>query len=93
MRAEPFTFYEFFAGGGMARAGLGRGWRCLFANDFDPRKAAVYRDNWGDEDLRVGDVWGLTTADLPRSDAPDSRVRSGAAACAPPVAALRASSS
>ena len=29
------SFYEFFAGGGMARAGLGRGWCCLFANDSD----------------------------------------------------------
>ena len=33
------TYYEFFAGGGMARAGLGEGWRCLFANDFDARRA------------------------------------------------------
>ena len=32
-------FYEFFAGGGMARAGLGQDWQCLFANDFDARKA------------------------------------------------------
>ena len=31
--ARP-TYYEFFAGGGMARAGLGEGWDCLFANDF-----------------------------------------------------------
>lgn len=31
-------FYEFFAGGGMARAGLGEGWRCMFANDFGPKK-------------------------------------------------------
>ena len=49
----------------MARAGLGAGWRCLFANDFDPAKARSYRANWGDEDLRVGDVWDLTPADLP----------------------------
>lgn len=28
-------YYEFFAGGGMARAGLGEGWQRLFANDFD----------------------------------------------------------
>jgi DNA (cytosine-5)-methyltransferase 1 len=28
-------FYEFFCGGGMARAGLGEAWRCLFANDID----------------------------------------------------------
>ena len=34
----PAEFYEFFAGGGMVRAGLGRWWSCLFANDFDPKK-------------------------------------------------------
>jgi DNA (cytosine-5)-methyltransferase 1 len=62
--ARP-TFYEFFAGGGMARAGLGDGWRCLFANDIDPAKAASYRDNWGEEDFRLGDITALTAADLP----------------------------
>lgn len=50
------SFYEFFAGGGMARAGLGAGWQCLFANDFDPKKAASYRLNWGGGPLHVGDV-------------------------------------
>jgi DNA (cytosine-5)-methyltransferase 1 len=59
------SFYEFFAGGGMARAGLGPGWQCLFANDFDPKKAASYTTNWGVESLRVCDVATLTTADLP----------------------------
>ena len=64
-RPAPFTFLEFFAGGGMARAGLGAGWRCLFANDFDAAKARSYRANWGDEHLREGDVWDLSPADLP----------------------------
>ena len=58
-------FYEFFAGGGMARAGLGPGWTCGFANDFDARKGAAYRDNWGGEDLTVGDVWAVEPGDLP----------------------------
>lgn len=57
--------FEFFAGGGMLRAGLGEGWRCTLANDFDPRKAAAYRANWGDEELIVGDIRALTAADLP----------------------------
>ena len=61
------TFYEFFAGGGMARAGLGDGWRCLFANDFDPMKAATYAANWGSDHFVCGDVAKLTTADLPGS--------------------------
>ena len=59
------TFYEFFAGGGMARAGLGPSWTCLFANDFDPKKAASYAENWGADHLKVGDVALLTTDDLP----------------------------
>jgi len=59
------TYYEFFAGGGMARAGLGEGWRCLFANDFDRKKAESYRANWGGEELHVGDVREISTGQLP----------------------------
>ena len=64
MTARP-TFFEFFAGGGMARLGLGPGWQCLFANDISPKKAAAYRSYFGGEELRVGDVAALTPADLP----------------------------
>jgi DNA (cytosine-5)-methyltransferase 1 len=49
----------------MARAGLGEGWECLFANDLDQKKAASYVANWGDDHLRIGDVATLTPADLP----------------------------
>ena len=59
------TYYEFFAGGGMARAGLGEGWECLFANDFDPMKTATYRANWGADHLVCGDVAKLSLSDLP----------------------------
>ena len=58
------TFYEFFAGGGMARAGLGPNWTCAFANDIDREKAASYAANFGRERLVVPDVARLTTADL-----------------------------
>jgi DNA (cytosine-5)-methyltransferase 1 len=61
------SFYEFFAGGGMARAGLGSGWDCLFANDFDHKKGRIYRFNWGDAELKTADIWSLTTKDIPRS--------------------------
>ncbi len=64
-RPLPLTFYEFFAGGGMARAGLGGPWRCTFANDFDPLKAATYRENWGDDHFVPGDVWALSSWQLP----------------------------
>lgn len=59
-------FYEFFAGGGMARAGLGAGWTCLFANDFDHKKGLTYQANWGTGgELTVGDVKQVTAANLP----------------------------
>jgi DNA (cytosine-5)-methyltransferase 1 len=60
------TFYEFFAGGGMARAGLGERWRCLFANELDVKKSLSYRANWRDPDvLEVADVATLATTQLP----------------------------
>jgi DNA (cytosine-5)-methyltransferase 1 len=58
-------FYEFFAGGGMARKGLGSGWTCLFANDFDFKKGLTYQANFGSEELKVGDIRAITPADLP----------------------------
>lgn len=58
-------FYEFFAGGGMVRAGLTSDWNCAFANDFDAMKAQVYSENWGGDHLLVEDVAKVTTADLP----------------------------
>jgi DNA (cytosine-5)-methyltransferase 1 len=60
-----YTFYEFFAGGGMARAGLGSGWSCVFSNDLDQKKCAAYRANWGDEALKHADVKAVKTDDLP----------------------------
>ncbi|MBL8770631.1 MAG: DNA cytosine methyltransferase [Phenylobacterium sp.] len=67
MSRPPRAFYEFFAGGGMARLGLGADWACAFANDFDPVKAATYRDNFPDAagHFREGDVWALQAGDLP----------------------------
>jgi DNA (cytosine-5)-methyltransferase 1 len=60
------SFYEFFAGGGMARAGLGKGWTCLFANDFDAKKGETYRRNYPEGNvLRVGDVRTIKAIDLP----------------------------
>jgi DNA (cytosine-5)-methyltransferase 1 len=60
-----FKFFEFFAGGGMVRAGLGeKNWRCRFANDFDHKKGAIYRANWGDGELKTADIKTLSPHDL-----------------------------
>lgn len=57
--------YEFFAGGGLARLGLGPAWRVTFANDIDPAKAAAYRTAFGDDHMHEGDVWDVSPAALP----------------------------
>ncbi|MGA2601810.1 MAG: DNA (cytosine-5-)-methyltransferase [Bryobacteraceae bacterium] len=63
--STTLSFYEFFAGGGMVRAGLGSKWECLFANDFDHKKGRIYRENWGGDELKTADVGTLTTSDIP----------------------------
>lgn len=64
-RGADQTFLEFFAGGGMARIGLGPRWRCLFANDFDPMKRASYGANFGLDHHHGGDIHALSLEDLP----------------------------
>ncbi len=62
-------FYEFFAGGGMARAGLGTNWQCLFANDFDHKKGEIYTQNWNADVLKIEDIKKIKVDELP--DTPD----------------------
>jgi DNA (cytosine-5)-methyltransferase 1 len=66
MAERRFTWYEFFAGGGMARLGLGRKWQCTFANEWCPKKALAYRSFFGPSpELKVEDVAKLSADDLP----------------------------
>lgn len=65
MGSQPLTSYEFFAGGGMARLGLGSTWRCVFANDICEKKAFAYRAYFGNAEMKVADVAKLTPSDLP----------------------------
>ena len=60
---------EFFAGMGLVRAGLERSRiSTVFANDLDPNKAALYRDNWGDAELCVADIRDLRGENIPTVD-------------------------
>ncbi|MDO9638572.1 MAG: DNA cytosine methyltransferase [Pseudotabrizicola sp.] len=62
----PHTYYDFFAGGGMAGFGLGPDWTCLFANDIDPKKAVSYRANHhGGTELLLKDVAQVTADEVP----------------------------
>ncbi len=61
------SFFEFFAGGGMARLGLGPEWECTFANDISPMKASAYLQNMPDAERHFvcKDVCNLRAVDLP----------------------------
>ena len=60
---------EFFAGMGLMRAGLKRcGVETVFANDVDESKAALYRENWGDDEFVLDDVRNLQGKDIPAVD-------------------------
>lgn len=60
---------EFFAGMGLMRAGLERvDIKTVFANDIDETKAKLYADNWGREELHVGDIRALNGDDIPDAD-------------------------
>lgn len=71
MNKRVGSFYEFFAGAGMARAGLGKKWSCLFANDFDQKKAETYRRNWKSGDLLNGNFLCRDIRELSAHDLPD----------------------
>jgi DNA (cytosine-5)-methyltransferase 1 len=62
IRARPRVL-EFFAGGGLAGLGLD-GFDVAFANDLDAMKAQAFRANHA-APMHVGDVWDLSSADLP----------------------------
>lgn len=66
MATERLAFYEFFAGGGMARLGLGARWQCVFANDSCEKKARAYRTNFGaSPELIVRDIRRIKIDELP----------------------------
>ncbi len=65
MSCSGLGFYEFFAGAGLVRLGLGHQWRCLWANDIDPRKADVYMANFDKSEFLLGDVALVRASSLP----------------------------
>ncbi len=62
------TALEFFAGGGLARLGLGAAFDCALANDIDAMKCRAYRANFGDADLIEGDIANIDPASVPAAD-------------------------
>ncbi|AWK40553.1 DNA (cytosine-5-)-methyltransferase [Photorhabdus laumondii subsp. laumondii] len=68
-RQHDWTALEFFAGIGLARAGLElAGIKTLWANDYDINKKAMYEGQWGGNELLLADVHSLCGDDLPTVD-------------------------
>jgi DNA (cytosine-5)-methyltransferase 1 len=60
------TAAEFFAGIGLVRLALERrGWRVVFANEIDPQKFKMYRENFGEEHFHLGDIHKLSADEVP----------------------------
>ena len=60
---------EFFAGMGLMRAGLeSERVTTVFANDIDPTKAALYCENWGNDELLVADIRCLSGDLIPDAE-------------------------
>lgn len=53
------TCLEFFAGIGLTHLGLSsQGWKCVYANDIEPKKRSMYKSCFGTIDhYHVEDVW------------------------------------
>ena len=65
--ALPLECVEFFAGIGLVRLALEhQGWRVVYANDIDPKKAEIYQHNWPNDDhLDVSDIHTLKADEMP----------------------------
>lgn len=65
------TALEFFAGIGLARAGLEQaGFSIAWANDYETKKHQLYRSQYGsDTEYHVGDIADVTGSDLPTGSA------------------------
>jgi DNA (cytosine-5)-methyltransferase 1 len=67
--SECIPFAEFFSGVGLVRMGLERsGFKCVFANEIDDGKNAIYTKNFGDTELVPGDIAALKSSVIPDAE-------------------------
>jgi len=67
---KGLTVAEYFAGIGLVRMGLeAAGWKVVFANDIEPKKAEIYRRLFsnGKDIYVVGDIFDLKAKDIPET--------------------------
>lgn len=66
--AEPFGFYDFFAGSGLVTEAMRGIFRAVWANDICEKKAAVYRANHADDHFYCCSIRKVTGSELPPAD-------------------------
>lgn len=68
-RESKWTALEFFAGIGLARAGMEQaGIKTVWANDYDVNKKAMYEGHWQSGDFLLADIHSLKSKELPTAD-------------------------
>lgn len=68
-RESKWTALEFFAGIGLARAGMEQaGIKTVWANDYDVNKKAMYEGHWQSGDFLLTDIHSLKSEELPTAD-------------------------
>lgn len=66
---QVLTAIEFFAGIGLARAGMSEaGIETVWANDFDSSKEAMYVGHWGSNHFHLQDVFKVSAELVPTAD-------------------------
>lgn len=66
---EPLKALEFFAGIGLARAGMGTfGISTIWANDYDPSKQLMYSKQWDGSEYRLADIHEIRGESVPTAD-------------------------
>ncbi|MDK8305645.1 DNA cytosine methyltransferase [Corynebacterium imitans] len=66
---DQLTAIEFFAGIGLARAGMAdAGISTVWANDYDKNKFAMYSGQWGDDDFALENVFDVDPDQVPAAD-------------------------
>lgn len=66
MAMHKLKFIDLFAGIGGIRLGFERaGAECVWSNDYDKFCAITYKENFGEDDLFVGDIRKVSSSEIP----------------------------
>ncbi len=66
MDKKKLKFIDLFAGIGGIRLGFEKaGAECIWANDYDKFCGITYKENFGDEELFIGDIREIDSAEIP----------------------------